>query len=135
MLKVREQYLTMKPPKTRTMFLTFKNLKTAHKCKDYIEHHKQKYGTWPNLNMDTDYDKVSYEMDQMNTLEPLYIEKKTLGDIEELMHCSGAGVIYCYEFGMIPMENSFTITFRAQELEVQLDLERYMECLENTLDS
>ena len=135
MLKVREQYLTMKPPKTRTMFLTFKNLKTAHKCKDYIEHHKQKYGTWPNLNMDTEYDKVSYEMDQMNTLEPLYIEKKTLGDIEELMHCSGAGVIYCYEFGMIPMENSFTITFRAQELEVQLDLERYMECLENTLDS
>ena len=85
--------------------------------------------------MDTDYDKVSYEMDQMNTLEPLYIEKKTLGDIEELMHCSGAGVIYCYEFGMIPMENSFTITFRAQELDVQLDLERYMECLENTLDS
>lgn len=135
MLRVREQYLTMKPPKTRTMFLTFKNLKTAHKCKDYIEHHKQKYGTWPNLNMDTDYDKLSYEMDQMNTLEPLYIEKKTLGDIEELMHCSGTGVIYCYEFGMIPMENSFTITFRAQELDVQLDLERYMECLENTLDS
>jgi len=134
-LKTRNQYLVMKPPRTRTMFLTFKNLKTAHKCKDYIEFHRKKYGAWPNLNMDTDYEKLIYDMDHIGTHEPLYIEEKTLGDIEEMMHCSGAGVIYCYEFGMIPMGKSFTITFRAQEMDVQLDLERYMRCLENTLDS
>ena len=117
------------------MFLTFKNLKTAHKCKDYIEHHRTKYGTWPSLNMESSREQVTYEMDRLESVEPLYIEQKSLGDIEELMHCSGAGVIYCYEFGMIPMDKSFTITFRAQELEVELDLERYLECLEHTLDS
>ena len=135
MLKVREQYLTMKPPKTKTMFLTFKNLKTAHKCKDYIEHHRTKYGTWPSLNMESSHEQITYEMDRLESVEPLYIEQKSLGDIEEIMHCSGTGVIYCYEFGMIPIDKSFTITFRAQELEVELDLERYLECLENTLDS
>lgn len=129
----KNQYLTMKPPKTKTMFLSFENIKTAHKCKEFIHHHKTKYGTWPNFNMERDRDHV--EMDRMNSREPLYIEEKTLQDIEEMMQCSGTGVMYCYDFGIIPLKNSFTITFRAEELGVDQDIDRYLESLQNTLDS
>lgn len=134
MLRIgRNQYLTMKVPKSRTMFLSFKNLKTAHKCKEFIENHKQKYGSWPSLNMDKDKEQI--EMDVMSTREPLYIDNKTIQDVEEIMQCSGTGMMYCYEFGVIPIDNSFTITFRAQELQVELDLERFLESLEDTIDS
>ena len=129
----KNQYLTMKPPKSQTMFLTFKNMKTANKCKEYIEHHKEKYGSWPSLDMGS-Y-KEQLEMDRMSQREPLYIEQKSFQDIEELMQRSGAGVMYCHEFGMIPLNNSFTITFRAQEMQVELDFERYLESLEDTIGS
>lgn len=137
LLKVKEhQYLMIKPPKTNTMFLSFKNLKTAHRCKDYIEHHRKKYGTWPNLDMSKVHEKiVRIDMDPMSKHEPLYIEKRTLQDVEEMMQCSGAGMMYCHEFNVIPVDNSFTITFRAQELEVELDSERYLESLQRTIDS
>lgn len=134
MLRIgKNQYLTMKTPKSRTMYMSFKELKTAHKCKEFIEHHKKKYGTWPSLNMDRDYERT--EMDHMSTLEPLYIDQKNLEQVEELMQRSGTGVMHCYEFGMIPINHSFTLTFRAQELDVQLDLERYLESLEDIVDS
>ena len=134
MLRIgKNQYLTMKAPKTKTLYMSFKELKTAHKCKEFIEHHKKKYGTWPSLNMDRDYEQI--EMDRMSTIEPLYIDQKNLEQVEELMQRSGTGVMHCYEFGMIPIKNSFTLTFRAQELDVQLDLERYTESLEDTIDS
>ena len=134
MLRVgKNQYLTMKAPKTQTMFLSFKNLKTAHKCKDFIENHRQKYGSWPSLNMERDREKI--EMDAMSTLEPLYIENKTIQDVEEIMQRSGTGVMYCSDFGVIPINNSFTITFQAQEFQVELDLEKFLESLEDTIDS
>ena len=134
MLKIgKNQYLTMRAPKTQTMFLSFKNLKTAHKCKDFIENHKQKYGSWPSLNMERDREKI--EMDSISTLEPLYIENKTIQDVEEIMQRSGTGVMYCYDFGVITINNSFTITFQAQELQIELDLEKFLESLEDTIDS
>jgi len=134
MLRIgKNQYLTMRAPKTQTMFLSFKNLKTAHKCKDFIENHKQKYGSWPSLNMERDREKI--EMDSISTLEPLYIENKTIQDVEEIMQRSGTGVMYCYDFGVITINNSFTITFQAQELQIELDLEKFLESLEDTIDS
>lgn len=134
MLRVnRGQYLTMKAPNSQTMYMGFKNLKTAHKCKDFIENHRIKYGVWPSLNLDKDHEKI--EMDVMSVLEPLYIENKTIQDVEDIMQRSGTGVMYCSEFGVIPIDRSFTITFRAQELQIELDLERYLESLEYTLDS
>tara|TARA_B110000977_G_scaffold184599_1_gene248552 strand:+ start:1483 stop:1908 length:426 start_codon:yes stop_codon:yes gene_type:complete len=134
LLRVQQQYLTMKPPTANTMFLTFKKRETAYKCKEYIEYHRNKYGTWPSLNMDTDYEKIVYEMDRINSTDPIYIDKKSIGDIENIMHCSGTGVMYCYEFDMAPVRNSFTITFRAQEMEIELDLDKYLQSLQNTLD-
>ena len=134
MLRVRKnQYLTMKTPKAQTMFMSFNNLKAAHTCKIFIENHKQKYGTWPSLNMERDNEKI--EMDSVSTREILYIDHKTIQDVEEMMQRSGTGVMYCHEFGIIPINNSFTITFRAQELQVELDLERFLESLEYTIDS
>ena len=103
------RYLTMKVPKSNTMYLSFKNLKTANRCKEYIEHHKTKYGRWPSLNMDKDRETI--EMDHSSTCEPLYIDNKTLPEIETMMQRSGMGFMYCYEFGVIPMKNSYTLNF------------------------
>ena len=126
------QYLTMKVPQSDTMYLSFKNLKTATKCKKYIEHHKKKYGMWPSLNMDKDY--ATLEMDRMSISEPLYIDNITLPDVESIMQRSGMGFMYCHDFGMIPLDNSFTLNFRAQELATELDLAIYLKCLEDIID-
>ena len=134
MLRVgKNQYLTMKTPKAPTMFMSFENLKTIHKCKNFIENHRQKYGVWPSLNMEREQEMI--EMDSISTREPLYIESKTIQDVEEMMQCSRTGIMYCYDFGVIPTDNSFTITFQAQELQIELDLERFLESLEDTIDS
>lgn len=127
------RYLTMKAPKTRTMFMGFKNIKTAHKCKEFIENHKEKYGNWPSLNLDKDFERI--EMDTMSTREPLYIDNKTIREVEDIMQRSGTGLMCCYEFGIIPNGKSFTLAFKAQELQIDLDLEKYLESLEYIIDS
>lgn len=134
-IKLRNQYLTLKPPRNNTMFLGFRDARTTFKCKTFIEKHKKKYGSWPSLNMDKDYETLSYEMDSVGTCEPLIAEQMTLEDTERMMRCSGVNVLYCHEFDAIPNGKTFTINFRAQELELDFDLFQYIKCLDHTLDS
>lgn len=135
MLKMKNRYLTMKPPRNSTMYLSFKTRKQANKCKAFIEHFRDTHGSWPNLNMDSVHEKI-IETETASIKEPLCVVEKSLKEIESLMHCSGAGVIYCHSFMVIPYGQTQTINFSAQEMGVPMvDIVRYTNCLEDILHS
>ena len=134
-IRIKNTYLTAKPTHSKPMFITFQTVKSAHTCKKFIEFHTQKYGTWPSFNMELTKEEMIYEMSTLGFKEPMYIERKEFSEIEDIMKKSNAGILHCHEFCILPYENTYTINFRAEEMEVEPTLDTYLESLENTLSA
>jgi hypothetical protein len=127
------RYLTAKPPKQPTQFLSFKQKKTAIRCISFINDHKKRYGVWPNFDMSLKKEKIEMT-DTTNIFEPLYMEELGIREVEEIMTISNTGILYCYDFNVIPWKNTQTLNFRAQEMGlVEHDITKYIAGLENLL--
>ena len=128
------RYLTIRPPNQKTLFLSFDNKKTADTCLKYVDNYKKSYGTWPNFDMNKEREAVKFDMDAMQVSEPLYIEDMDIHDVENVMKRSNTGILHCYEFTVIPYNNTHTINFRAQEMGLyEFDMEEYILNLESLI--
>lgn len=128
------RYLTIKPPKQKTFFLSFDSKKTAKTCMNYIDTYKKKYGTWPNFDMDKENEIVQFDMDAMQVSEPLFVDKFNIHDVEDFMKRSNTGILHCYEFTVLPYKNTHTLNFRAQEMGLfEFDMEEYILNLESII--
>lgn len=135
MIRYKNQYLTMKPSENRTMYVTFKDRKNAHKCRSYINHHLDKYGKWPNFDMSKGHEELSPSFKKIKKSVDLYIEEKDIQMIDTMLKTNGIGIVYCHEFGFIPYGNNFTVNFTAQEIESHLDNHLYINSLHNIFRS
>lgn len=133
-VKLDTRYLTIKTPKSPTQFLGFSNIKNAEKCRDYIKNFNKQYGTWPSFDMSKTSEKITYEMSTDSCKEVLYIDEKEISEIEHMMHRSNSGILYCYEFGVIPYKNTQTLNLKGQDFELlSLNNMLYLNALEDCL--
>lgn len=129
------RYLTVKPKNKDTMFLAFDKGKTAVKCANYVRNHTKTYGDWPSFNMDKESEYISYDMDNMNSKEPIFLVTKTLNDVEDMMQLSNTGVLLCYDFSVENLKNKHTINFRAQEMGLDVhDTDTYISSLNSLIE-
>lgn len=128
-----QNYFTMVPPKSTTKIMCFVEKHQALKFKKYLARYRSKYGQWPNMNMNTEYEKI-----EAKESEPLYTTYSNLS-IESVNESSlfheiknqNIGLLLCHEFNVRNNLETFTIDIKGQEILTNPDAESFVRNLES----
>jgi hypothetical protein len=123
----------MVPPKSSTKIMCFVEKHQALKFKKYLATYRSKYGEWPNMNMNTEYEKI-----EAKEPEPLYsiftnITIETIDETNLLREIDNQniGILLCYEFNIKNNLDTFTLDLKGKEVEIEQDSENFVRNLES----
>ena len=126
----------MLDPQAKPMYMCFKNIHCADRCRRHFARIKSEHGVWPIINLSEDridivpppnVDKFpvshSYNQLEIDTIEE--------DDIVTLGNITGSSIMYCHEFNVISGGlNSLNISFSGQEIQIPTDYKEYIRTLE-----
>ena len=125
-------YLTVRPNDLKTHYMCFDNLNTARKCKEFVRTHRKKYGKWPSLDFSLSNEQLQYD-NSTGYADNVNIITQNIQEIEYIMKYTNMPILLCMDFTVIPYNNTFTVSFNAQELEAPLDHSLYIRNLERCI--
>lgn len=131
--KTGNGFFTMVPPKSTTKIMCFIDRNKALNFKQCISQYKANYGTWPNMNMNSDYEKI-----EVKHQIPLVITSKEVDvvdikddDLYSIIRNTNIGLMLCYDFNTDSSGNTFTMNITGQELDFEIDNFAYLRNLDS----
>ena len=122
----------MVPPKSTTKIMCFVDRNKALNFKNYISQYKADYGMWPNMNMNSDYEKIEAKdpIPLSITSKEIDIVEMAEDDIYSIVKNSNIGLMLCHDFNTELKSNSFTMNITGQEVEFETDQFAYLRKLD-----
>lgn len=120
------------PPNSTPKYLCFANRVDAFRCKNEILEYVSKYSEWPSFDMEKEHFVTEGVMKDMSPCDFIDIENIPEREMIEMSEISAAGFLICYSFDTERVQhNQFTLRFTAQDVDPVIDINVYIEKLEN----
>ena len=119
-------------PKNKSRYICFKSLKQANKYKQFLSKHKQKFGSWPNIDLTEHFIEVKEYKTTNKSIkyyESLFdVVTRTQRDLDVMSIKNGISYFYCHEFNY---EDLLSIKFSGQDLDGVMDEFEYINKLKD----
>ncbi len=126
------KFLTITPPKSTPKYLCFANKVDAFRCKHEILEYVSKYNEWPSFDMGKDRFVTEGSSNDMSAIDFIDIENIPECDMIEMSGASAVGFLICHSFDTERVQhNKFSLRFTAQDVDPVIDINIYIEKLEN----
>ena len=135
-MKPNNGYITIIDPKKKPRMMCFKEKKDARTCIEQISAFRSKYGIWPNMDLSDPDTKINSptkfkKRTPKDIASYMEIESLSIADLQLVSMSANASLMYCYSFDDLRKNNnSLTLSFSGQEIDLEVDDEVYRAKLE-----
>lgn len=131
MLRLRTGYLTVVPHNSKPCYVCFRYNVDATNCRKYINDHKRYYNSWPNMDMNMEFNKLELNENKFSDVSSVIsvedIDKQKFKDIAALSLCS---MLICTDFVVDTCDqDNNEIHFKGFEVEYKFDTETIIKIL------
>ena len=112
------KYLTMINQRGQSRIMCFQNVKDAQRCKDYVQHFKRTYGSWPILDLSITNHKIDFNTEKLNKSKDCNVSIKEINPYTLKYYCNTKmnNFLMCQSFTTHYENNRHTIDFTGEEM-------------------